>query len=462
MPCIVYTPNWRNTLEGEWMPSRFFAPWIASPTAPFTLSTRRPAAPVTPLMRPWMMLLPIWPSVPGMDARPSRRLEPNCDAAAVALVAKLPTQPATVEITPVSHDSTLPGSPDRNEPMPCTNWLPACVAFVHMAAAQFTTLWMAHDRYPPISSGSCAKNAPTWSTNAWTLAGASTMALTNPVTPSMIARTTPTMTVNVSTSRMPAATSTLPSTSASGCTQTWASTNASPSMPSCPPRFSSAGIRYSPACAETPSRKPPNSCRAVDTTSTAPAKSKSPASSESPSPARCANACTSPRNCSMPVSSQFGSGSSNLSVMNVPAMSNASNRASPNAPPTCAAISGPCVTTVPTNVPTICPTRGPTLSTTWPIDSSSCPLSSCMSAVSEPRPVTQLAHAAFAMLMEPSMVCAASLAVVPMMPCFSWIRSMAVTMSEKLSIERSLARPVAAAYSFASAMRRSISDFVPP
>ena len=85
-----------------------------------------------------------------------------------------------------------------------------------------------------------------------------------------------------------------------------------------------------------------------------------------------------------------------------------------------------------------------------------------MSALSLPSSVTQFCQAAFAMLTLPSMVVAASRAVVPAMPCFCWIRSMAVTMSLKLSMERSDASPMLAAYSLASEMRRCISSFVPP
>ena len=92
---------------------------------------------------------------------------------------------------------------------------------------------------------------------------------------------------------------------------------------------------------------------------------------------------------------------------------------------------------------------------------SSCVLAS-MSALSLPSSVTQLDHAAFAMLTEPSIVVAASMAVVLAMPCFCCTRSIAVTMSLKLSMLRFEACPMLAAYSFASAIRRSISDLVPP
>ena len=60
------------------------------------------------------------------------------------------------------------------------------------------------------------------------------------------------------------------------------------------------------------------------------------------------------------------------------------------------------------------------------------------------------------------MVVLASFAVVPVMPisaCTMWIASV---MSAKLSIDRSAISPLACFTLFASAIRRSISSFVPP
>ena len=71
-------------------------------------------------------------------------------------------------------------------------------------------------------------------------------------------------------------------------------------------------------------------------------------------------------------------------------------------------------------------------------------------------------HADFVELNAPSIVVAASFAVVPAIFCFSCISSIAVTISEKLFMDRSAAFPFALAYSLASAIRRSISFFVPP
>ena len=85
-----------------------------------------------------------------------------------------------------------------------------------------------------------------------------------------------------------------------------------------------------------------------------------------------------------------------------------------------------------------------------------------MSASGLANPATRLVHAPFTIFREPSIVLDASLDVVPAMFCFCWIRSMAVTISAKLSIDRSAACPVAFPYSFASLIRRSISVFVPP
>ena len=77
----------------------------------------------------------------------------------------------------------------------------------------------------------------------------------------------------------------------------------------------------------------------------------------------------------------------------------------------------------------ICATLGATFVATAPIDSSSCCVSCEKSTSSRPSPVMKFSHAAFAMPMEPLIVVAASLAVVPVMPMFSCTVWMASTTS---------------------------------
>ena len=113
-------------------------------------------------------------------------------------------------------------------------------------------------------------------------------------------------------------------------------------------------------------------------------------------------------------------------------------------------------------VTTISSRRGTMFEAAVMAESTSSPVSASMSAESSARPVTQFSQAARVMLMLPSMVVAASRAVVPAMFCFCWTRSIASTMSEKLSMLRSPARPMLLAYSLASEMRRCISSLVPP
>ena len=85
-----------------------------------------------------------------------------------------------------------------------------------------------------------------------------------------------------------------------------------------------------------------------------------------------------------------------------------------------------------------------------------------MSPFGSPSVVRRLSYAALVAAIEPDIVLSDSAAAFPAMPCFCWMRSMAVTTSAKLSMVRSDAWPIDAAYSFASAMRRSISVLVPP
>ena len=110
----------------------------------------------------------------------------------------------------------------------------------------------------------------------------------------------------------------------------------------------------------------------------------------------------------------------------------------------------------------ICAMRGPTFWMTVPIESTSWVVNPLMSALSLPSSASQFCHAAFIMPTEPSMVVAASLAVVPLMPICSCMMWMACTTSENLSMDRSPISPFACLTLFASWIRRSISDFVPP
>ena len=85
--------------------------------------------------------------------------------------------------------------------------------------------------------------------------------------------------------------------------------------------------------------------------------------------------------------------------------------------------------TVRRSVSAIWPTRGTTLPAVVATDSTIWSVSAAMSAPSLPSAATQFENAALAELTEPSMVVAASLAVVPVMPISSWTRWMASTIS---------------------------------
>ena len=74
-------------------------------------------------------------------------------------------------------------------------------------------------------------------------------------------------------------------------------------------------------------------------------------------------------------------------------------------------------------------TTGSTFSATVPTLSISWAESSLMLALSLPKPVTKLLHAAFMALTDPSMVVLASSAVVPVIPISVWTVWMASTMS---------------------------------
>ena len=114
-----------------------------------------------------------------------------------------------------------------------------------------------------------------------------------------------------------------------------------------------------------------------------------------------------------------------------------------------------------TTVVNTCPTRGATFVTTPSTEPSRLPTSAPTSASGSARPVRRFSHAALAMVTLPSMVPAASLAVVPAIPCASCTCWMAWTQSAKESMERSDASPFAAPQALASAMSCSIPCLVP-
>ncbi len=117
------------------------------------------------------------------------------------------------------------------------------------------------------------------------------------------------------------------------------------------------------------------------------------------------------------------------------------------------------------SVDTMTPMRVTMFEAAVTTESARLPVSPAMSAESSPRPVSQLSHAAFMELTEPSMVVAASRAVVPptcMLSCMTWI---AATMFEKLSELESTVTPSFCWTSVildASEMSLFISDCVPP
>ena len=90
-------------------------------------------------------------------------------------------------------------------------------------------------------------------------------------------------------------------------------------------------------------------------------------------------------------------------------------KAWPTTGPTDCISPGSCVSAVETMVAT----RGTMFLAAVSTDSTRSAVRVCMSALSLPSSVTQFVHAAFAMLTEPSMVVAASRAVVPAICCFS-------------------------------------------
>ena len=85
----------------------------------------------------------------------------------------------TVEMTPASHDATLPGKADRNPAIPEMNREPAFTAFAAMLATHVTTLVMTLDRNAAMLPGNCANHC----TNSLIAFGRSTVKnCTTPVT----------------------------------------------------------------------------------------------------------------------------------------------------------------------------------------------------------------------------------------------------------------------------------------
>ena len=106
---------------------------------------------------------------------------------------------------------------------------------------------------------------------------------------------------------------------------------------------------------------------------------------------------------------------------------------------------------------------GTTFPSTVSTDSPKSPIAvRTFSSVPPPIVVARFCQAALAIEVDPSMVVAASLAVVPAICCFSWIDWIASIWSAKESIVRSELCPILARYSLASLIRRSISSLVPP
>lgn len=123
----------------------------------------------------------------------------------------------------------------------------------------------------------------------------------------------------------------------------------------------------------------------------------------------------------------------------------------------CSAIIGDnCWIAVP-NPLKICVMRGSTLSAAVPTLDTKFSINVSRSALESPMPVIRFVHAACIIPTEPSMVVAASFAVVPVIPRLSWTAWIAVITSENLAGSR--ACPVSFS---ASATSRSSSDFVPP
>ena len=105
---------------------------------------------------------------------------------------------------------------------------------------------------------------------------------------------------------------------------------------------------------------------------------------------------------------------------------------------------------------------GRTFSMTVPAASISCCVMERRSASGLASAVSQFFQAAFIMFTLPSMVVAASFAVVPVMPIFSCMMWMASVTSANESMLRSAISPLAFLTAFASLIILAISAFVPP
>ena len=105
---------------------------------------------------------------------------------------------------------------------------------------------------------------------------------------------------------------------------------------------------------------------------------------------------------------------------------------------------------------------GTTLPSTVSTDSPKSPIAvRTFSRVPPPIVVARFCQAALAIEVLPSIVVAASFAVVPAICCFSWIDWIASIWSAKESMVRSELSPMLARYSLASLIRRSISSRLP-
>ena len=136
-----------------------------------------------------------------------------------------------------------------------------------------------------------------------------------------------------------------------------------------------------------------------------------------------------------------------------------------SAPENIDAMSGALDASVLPNETAISPTLGTTFRPAVMTDSTSWSVRAPMSASSFPSPVSQFCHEAFIIVMLPSMVLAASAAVVPVMPISVWTTWIALTMLSKLRLPSSTVSPSCFCTSVrrdASLMSLSISDWVPP
>lgn len=109
------------------------------------------------------------------------------------------------------------------------------------------------------------------------------------------------------------------------------------------------------------------------------------------------------------------------------------------------------------------PTAGTTLDAAVTTESSRASMRASMSASGSPKPISRFSHAAPTMPMDPSMVVAASVDVVPAMSMRSWMTWMASTiLSKETSFTVSAVTVMASPSTPLSLMSLAISLWVPP